>query len=384
MPRSANSPANCALSSAALALALACGGADEPADADADTGDAASGDAPSTGDAPTTTSATTAPPVGACGDGVVDVDESCDDGPANADSGACTTYCRWGVCGDGLVRFGAEECDDGNPYNTDGCLVDCKLPRCGDGFRGPGEGCDDGNGVDDDECPNDCSVGGCGDGVLVIGEACDDGNLDNTDACLVTCQPATCGDGHVHAGVEDCDDANASDDDTCTTACVAPTCDDGLENGFESDIDCGGVYCDGCPLGGRCGGNLDCSGGICERGECVPPVPLDPPDCAPADVSLQQAWAAVQGACNCHGNGAGNLKFSDAATFRASMLGVYPTTAELPLVSAGDPDSSYLIFKLLNQQGSVAGGRGSRMPIAKPLGAAQVCAVYRWIAGGAD
>jgi hypothetical protein len=44
-----------------------------------------------------------------------------------------------------------------------------------------------------------------------------------------------------------------------------PTCDDGLQNGGESDLDCGGADCNACTNGAVCGDDRDC-----ESGNCVP------------------------------------------------------------------------------------------------------------------
>ncbi len=320
---------------------------------------------------------------GPCGDGKLDEYESCDEGPNNADDGACTTACRFAVCGDGLVHAGVELCDDGNLVNTDTCLVGCLPARCGDGYAGPGEVCDDGNAVDDDDCPNSCSAGGCGDGFVQVGETCDDGNLSDTDACLSNCQLAQCGDGVVQFGVEDCDDGNAVDGDTCSNACTLPSCDDGVDNGFESDVDCGGNSCDGCSLGQKCVTNLDCAASICDEGECSPPRALVPIDCAPANVTVAQAYGAVKSVCGCHGNGAGGLQFKDAATFKSDMVGVAAATADMLLVAPNDIGHSYLIFKILNQHTSVVGGHGSPMPINKPLSEAQKCMLINWVKSGA-
>jgi cysteine-rich repeat protein len=325
---------------------------------------------------------TDAPP-GECGDGQLNAGEQCDDGPANADDGACTSTCRLAVCGDGLLHEGVEQCDDCNQFNTDACVDDCVPASCGDGHLGPGEGCDDGNQSDDDGCPADCSGGGCGDGFVEVGEACDDGNGDDTDDCLGNCQPASCGDGHVHVGVEQCDDGNLKEGDMCSNACNFTGCFDGSKNGNESGVDCGGPDCGDCPLGETCGSNFDCNASICKQGECVPPLPLMPPGCSDAEVNVEQAYAAVKGTCNCHGNGPGNLFFSSAGTFKSSMVGVKAQIASMNLVTAGNIDQSYLLFKVLNQQANVVRGGESPMPIGKVLSDAQKCTLINWVKSGA-
>ncbi|MDC0720600.1 hypothetical protein [Nannocystis bainbridge] len=107
----------------------------------------------STGEAPTTTaddpggttSTSTGEAMSYCGDGAIDAGEACDDGPANADHGACTHQCAAAVCGDGFVRAGVEACDlgDGNSSEYGGC-DGCQLAaHCGDGVVDEGfEVCD--------------------------------------------------------------------------------------------------------------------------------------------------------------------------------------------------------------------------------------------------
>ena len=321
---------------------------------------------------------------GPCGDGILDEYESCDLGPDNDDYGACTTACRHAVCGDGLVHLGFEWCDDGNLVNTDACLVGCRPAECGDGYVGPGELCDDGNISDNDECPSTCTEGGCGDGFVQDGEQCDDGNLMNGDDCLVSCKHAFCGDGVVKVGAEECDDGNATDADTCSNQCTRPLCDDGLQNGFESDVDCGGNSCAGCQLGDSCNNNLDCAGSICKSGTCGPAQALMPPNCAPADVGASQAYNAIKPSCGCHSNGAGELKFTSGDSFRDSMVDVMAKDAAMPLVKPGDLNNSYLLYKILNQQNSAIGGRGSPMPLGKPLSDSNKCLLINWVKSGAD
>ncbi len=60
---------------------------------------------------------------------------------------------------------------------------------CGDGVLDPCEQCDDGNRVAGDGCDADCRLESCGDGVVQAGEACDDGNAVDGDGCDSTCYP---------------------------------------------------------------------------------------------------------------------------------------------------------------------------------------------------
>ena len=64
----------------------------------------------------------------ACGNGLIEADEQCDDGEANSDtdSDACRTSCRLPSCGDG-VADSEEACDDGNGWGGDGCDPTCAL-----------------------------------------------------------------------------------------------------------------------------------------------------------------------------------------------------------------------------------------------------------------
>ena len=62
----------------------------------------------------------------ACGNGVVEADEQCDQGPMNSDSNpdACRSSCRSPSCGDGVIDS-EERCDDGNLLGGDGCSPTC-------------------------------------------------------------------------------------------------------------------------------------------------------------------------------------------------------------------------------------------------------------------
>jgi cysteine-rich repeat protein len=195
-----------------------------------------------------------------CGDGIIDVDEECDDG--NGDPTDACAACRVARCGDGIVRADVEECDDGNSDDADACLTTCRSNVCGDGIRNPArEACDDGNDNDEDACRTSCILNTCGDGVVLIGvEACDDGNDSDEDACLQRCEANVCGDGRINVGVEACDNgaANAVDAD-CLPGCVASRCGDGFRNArLEACDDGNAVDEDAC--------RTDCSLNVCGDG----------------------------------------------------------------------------------------------------------------------
>jgi cysteine-rich repeat protein len=76
------------------------------------------------------------------------------------------------ACGDGVLND-REVCDDGNNEEADGCRADCLgEEECGDGFLDPGEECDDGNTQSGDFCRADCSAETCRNGRADPGELC--------------------------------------------------------------------------------------------------------------------------------------------------------------------------------------------------------------------
>ena len=47
--------------------------------------------------------------------------------------------------------------------------------------------------------------------------------------------------------------------------CLEPTCSDGLQNGNETDVDCGGVKCLPCKNNKKCEIDSDCTSEICDK-----------------------------------------------------------------------------------------------------------------------
>ncbi len=71
-----------------------------------------------------------------------------------------------------------------------------------------------------------------------------------------------------HAHLSPCDEG------TCSSALPAHTCFDRVEDGDESDIDCGGS-CRSCKAGEACTDGTDCDSGACDAGQCRAPTCFD-------------------------------------------------------------------------------------------------------------
>jgi cysteine-rich repeat protein len=96
--------------------------------------------------------------IGSCGDGIKDLNEQCDAGAQNSDTGACTASCKLNVCGDNKVNLNVEECDAGDQNGQVTCSADydsmclscsnqCKFQAsaggyCGDNIKNGPEQCD--------------------------------------------------------------------------------------------------------------------------------------------------------------------------------------------------------------------------------------------------
>lgn len=258
-----------------------------------------------------------APP---CGNGVVDANEDCDDGPNNGVAGdPCSQSCLFTCvidanCDDGQACNGAETCvehvcqagtplDDGTSCGS-GMLCrggTCVASRCGDGIVTAPEECDDGNATDGDGCNHDCTLsckssdparnctpadacegqGVCNDTTHVCapGTPLGDGTMCGTghDYCKGGhCTAPVCGNGTIEPG-EVCDDGglNGTKNDGCTTkcqfACVDPTADCGTPPVCEKFQCTSGHVCQAVPdatqNGNACGSNL-----VCKDGGCIAPT----------------------------------------------------------------------------------------------------------------
>jgi hypothetical protein len=203
-----------------------------------------------------------------CTDGVLNGDETsldcggpdctgCPDGSACVENGDCTSgTCTAGTCGEP-----APSCDDGtqNGSETDDDCGGTDCPACPDGSS-----C-----VEDSDCSSGlCSGGICG----VLPPSCEDGeqNGSETDTDCGGSECAACADGSTCVEDNDCA-SGACTDGVCGEP--LPTCDDDARNGDETDVDCGGSVCPGCPDGGNCAGDSDCLSGTCVETICGEEVP---------------------------------------------------------------------------------------------------------------
>jgi cysteine-rich repeat protein len=205
-------------------------------------------------------------PWSVCGDGIIEPGESCDDGPANSDTGPCTLTCKNAVCGDDLVLQGVEECDSGAANADNGtCTLACKNAVCGDGLVLQGiEQCDSGAAnADNGACTLVCKNAVCGDGLVQQGvEQCDSGAANANDGpCTLACKNAVCGDGLVQQGVEQCDSGAANaDNGACTLVCKNAVCGDGLVQQGVEECDSGAANANT----GAC--TLVCKNAVCGDG----------------------------------------------------------------------------------------------------------------------
>jgi cysteine-rich repeat protein len=132
--------------------------------------------------------------VGAAAGGCLDqtylfVCHSADECTAGARAGVCEAS--------GHCSFADNQCPSGRRYGAFAGAVANKCTACGNGVVEDGEECDDGNSATDDDCLPTCRFNVCGDGfVRKAVEECDDGNLTDGDQCNHNCLRCSGGDGH--------------------------------------------------------------------------------------------------------------------------------------------------------------------------------------------
>jgi hypothetical protein len=190
---------------------------------------------------------------------------------------------------DGIAANGCEV-DTSSPNNCGGCglvcpplphaSVDCQAGSCGIGA------CDQGFASCDGVAQNGCETslvtnldcGGCGLPCALphASSTCATGSC-----ALVACNPgfSDC-DGNPQNG---CEPAPCANGGNCVTGadcaggfclnghCTQGDCNDGVQNGNETDIDCGALGCAKCGVNKHCIAGNDCQSGVCQAGLCQAP-----------------------------------------------------------------------------------------------------------------
>jgi hypothetical protein len=254
------------------------------------------------------------------------------------DDSDCIDICPHGYCDVSNELW----CSQGNWTNETYCeycyAFDSNCPSgCS---SSQGDCC---NKADDNVCDPDCFEGedpNCGPCTPAMGDCCvpdPDGTCDYDcpsgidpdcgDACIIA---GDCSDGHP------CQDDFVCDSNWCDNGICAPSsCDDGMENGDESDVDCGGD-CGGCEDGENCGSGHDCISGYCNNGVCG-----EPGECE--NSILGGAESDVDCGGNCPGCGVGENCYVDddcvsGAICHESVCTVAADLAEIDSDGDGIPD----------------------------------------------
>jgi Sulfatase-modifying factor enzyme 1 len=212
-----------------------------------------------------------------CTDHMKDGDET----DVDCGGGTCppcqdTYHCKVGtdcidkVCSGTPLTCQAPSCTDGQQNGTE-TDVDCGgtcTKKCG-----PGAGCGTGPTASANCESQLCTNGTC---QATCSDAIQDGTETDVD-CGGTCPSCAPGKmcGTAPNAAINCQSgvcaATLVDGGTTVPECQAPTCNDGVKNGTETDIDCGGASCPQCSPGKKCNSTNDCVGNNCESGVCACP-----------------------------------------------------------------------------------------------------------------
>ncbi|MCC6553535.1 MAG: SUMF1/EgtB/PvdO family nonheme iron enzyme [Polyangiaceae bacterium] len=96
----------------------------------------------------------------------------------------------------------------------------------------------------------------------------------------------------------------------------APTCTDELQNGDETDVDCGGPLCPPCAAGLHCSSGTDCEDRVCDGGVCQPPA------CNDGVLNGDETDVDCGGACNQKCRAGQKCEGSDDCTTGACTGGI--------------------------------------------------------------
>ncbi len=160
------------------------------------------------------------------------------------------------TCSAGRCQGDTGGCDDGL-RNQDETGVDC---------GGSCEPCEDGMACHYDR---DCASGDCTDRTCKDSGTCDD-NVQNQDETDIDCGGSVCircANGLACERNEDCLPDSGCRSNVCTPD--DESCDDEVLNQDETDVDCGGNVCTGCPADAACLVDGDCLSNDCAGNFCA-------------------------------------------------------------------------------------------------------------------
>ncbi len=218
----------------------------------------------------------------ACGNGLLDDFEECDDYNTDAGDGcsvSCAVESGYECSGRPSVCVDIDECATG----TDNCDTNATCANTVGGFNCTCDTGFEGDGVT-------CSPI-CGDGLVVSGEPCDDGANENGDGCSASCAVE---DGFVCSGQPsvcevDCDGNGMADSQDMANCGGEPACSDCNTNGT----------LDGCDIAS--GGSTDGDGnGVPDECDISAPAPPSPEDSLTQTCTLDTECgdaACVAGVC---------------------------------------------------------------------------------------
>lgn len=123
-----------------------------------------------------------------------------------------------------------------------------------------------------------------------------------------------------------------------------------------------------------------------------PPTAVGVPSGCPASATANEVYAIVQTKCaiaNCHGTNSVHFQITSAADMKTKWVNKKADQADnstlMPYVTPSDVNKSYVVYKLIGEQGKVSPYGGVTMPQGSAmLTSAQICTFTAWIKSGAN
>lgn len=123
-----------------------------------------------------------------------------------------------------------------------------------------------------------------------------------------------------------------------------------------------------------------------------PPTAVGVPSGCQASATANDVYTIVQSKCaiaNCHGTNSVHFQITSAADMKTKWINKKADQADsstlMPYVTPSDVNKSYVVYKLIGEQGKVSPYGGVTMPQGSAmLTSAQICTFTAWIKSGAN